>query len=56
MIHSTVENVGRASKRSDNRVLSIREISKQRMGGCDGGDFRQVSHYDEDDAKRDLKI
>ena len=44
-IVSTVEDVCRASKRSDNRVLSGREVSRRRRGGRYGGDFRRISHY-----------
>ena len=38
-IVSTIEDVRRASERSDNRMLSRREVSRQRRGGRDGGDF-----------------
>ena len=53
-IISTVENVRRASKRSDNRVLSRREISKQRKGGRNGGNFGRVRHYNAGEKFEDV--
>ena len=38
-IVSTVEDLRRASKRSDNRVLFGREVPRQRRGCRNGGDF-----------------
>ena len=53
-IISTVENVCQTSKRSENRVLSRREISRQRKGGRNGGNFRRVSHYNAGEKFEDV--